>query len=38
VERSVTPFWNGASLTMNRPRPPKPPKDDAAKTSTQASR
>src|SRR3954469_14555018 len=36
VERSVTPFWNGASLTMTRPRPPKPPKDDAAKTSTQA--
>jgi len=35
VERTVTPFWNGVSLTMNRPRPPKPPKDgDAAKTST----
>ena len=38
VERSVTPFWNGASLTLTRPRPPKPPKDDAAKTSTQESR
>ncbi|HKB12082.1 MAG TPA: M14 family metallopeptidase [Vicinamibacterales bacterium] len=38
VERTVTPFWNGVSLTMNRPRPPKTDKDDAAKTSTQESR
>ena len=26
VERKVEPFWNGVSLTINRPRPPKPPK------------
>ena len=24
VERKVDQFWNGVSLTMNRPRPPKP--------------
>ena len=28
VERKVEPFWNGVSLTMNRPRPPKPAKAD----------
>ncbi|HJZ76407.1 MAG TPA: M14 family metallopeptidase [Vicinamibacterales bacterium] len=38
VERTVTPFWNGAALTMNRPRPPKPPASETQKTTTQASR
>jgi hypothetical protein len=38
VERTVTPFWNGASLTMNRPRPPKTEKADTSRTSTQESR
>ena len=33
VERKVDVFWNGVSLTMNRPRPPKPPKA-AGETST----
>jgi len=27
IERKVDPFWNGVTLTMNRPRPPKPAKD-----------
>jgi hypothetical protein len=35
VERKVEPFWQGVSLTVNRPRPPKPPKD-ADKKSTDA--
>src|SRR5437660_8585738 len=34
VERTMTPFWNGVTLSMNRPRPPKPLKDDAEKTTT----
>jgi hypothetical protein len=34
VERKVDPFWNGVSLSMNRPRPPKPPKADAEKPTT----
>lgn len=34
VERKVDPFWNGVSLTMNRPRPPKPPKADETKSTT----
>jgi hypothetical protein len=25
VERKADPFWGGVSLSMNRPRPPKPP-------------
>ena len=37
VERTMTPFWNGVSLSMNRPRPPKPPKADD-KAITQGSR
>ena len=34
VERKLEPFWNGVSLSMNRPRPPKPAKapDDRATT------
>jgi hypothetical protein len=35
VERKVEPFWQGAALTMNRPRPPKPPKDAEKKTTSQ---
>ncbi len=34
VERKVDLFWNGVSLTMNRPRPPKPPKTDDGKAPT----
>jgi hypothetical protein len=34
VERKIDPFWNGVSLTMNRPRPPKPAKDDKDKGAT----
>jgi zinc carboxypeptidase len=33
VERKVEPFWNGVSLSMNRPRPPKPPNSDDKKTT-----
>jgi len=28
VERKAEPFWGGVSLSLNRPRPPKPPKKD----------
>jgi hypothetical protein len=35
VERTVTPFWNGVSITVNRPRPPKPAKDDEDKKTEQ---
>jgi hypothetical protein len=39
VERTMTPFWNGVSLTMNRPRPPKPAKtSDEKKPTTESSR
>jgi len=31
IERKIEPFWNGASLSMNRPRPPKPAKTAAEK-------
>jgi hypothetical protein len=34
IERKVEPFWNGVSVTVTRPRPPKPPKDDADKKPT----
>ena len=34
VERKVEPFWKGATLTMNRPRPPKPAKDADEKPTT----
>jgi zinc carboxypeptidase len=34
VERKVDQFWNGVSLSMNRPRPPKPPRDAAEKITT----
>ncbi|HEY7286664.1 MAG TPA: M14 family metallopeptidase [Vicinamibacterales bacterium] len=32
VERKIEPFWQGVTLTMTRPRPPKPP--EAEKKST----
>jgi hypothetical protein len=35
VERKVDPFWNGVSLTMNRPRPPKPKADETKSTTGQ---
>jgi hypothetical protein len=35
IERKVEPFWNGVSLTMNRPRPPKAPKDAEKKPTTE---
>jgi len=35
VERKVDVFWNGVTLSMNRPRPPKPPKA-AGETNTTA--
>jgi hypothetical protein len=38
VERKVDPFWNGVSLSMNRPRPPKPATTDDKTTTTQGSR
>jgi hypothetical protein len=38
IERKVDQFWNGVSLTINRPRPPKAQKADADKTTTQGSR
>jgi zinc carboxypeptidase len=34
VERKVEPFWNGVSLTMNRPRPPKAEKSSDARPTT----
>ena len=33
IERKVEPFWNGVSLTVVRPRPPKPPKKEGDKTT-----
>jgi hypothetical protein len=37
VERKVEPFWNGVSLSMTRPRPPKPPKGEERKTTESAN-
>jgi Zinc carboxypeptidase len=34
VERKIEPFWNGVTLTMNRPRPPKSAKDREEKPTT----
>ena len=36
VERKVDVFWNGVALTLNRPRPPKPPRAAADTNSTAA--
>jgi hypothetical protein len=38
VERKVEPVWQGVTLTMNRPRPPKPPKESEKKPTSDASR
>ena len=38
VERKIDPFWNGVTLTMNRPRPPKPVAADEKKTTTEGAR
>ena len=38
IERKVDPFWGGVSLSMNRPRPPKPVKDDQSRQTTTESR
>jgi zinc carboxypeptidase len=38
VERTLTPFWHGVTLTMNRPRPPKPAGTDTPRPTTQESR
>jgi len=35
VERKIDPFWNGVSLSMNRPRPPKPVKAADDKKTTE---
>jgi hypothetical protein len=34
IERKVDPFWGGVTLTMSRPRPPKPVKEAEKKSST----
>jgi hypothetical protein len=36
IERKVDPFWNGVSLTMSRPRPPKAAKDAEKKPTTES--
>jgi hypothetical protein len=38
VERKLDPFWNGVSLTMNRPRPPKAAKNAEEKAKTEEDR
>ena len=38
VERKADPFWNGVTLSMNRPRPPKPEKSDEEKKTTDGGR
>jgi hypothetical protein len=38
VERKVEPFWNGVTLSMNRPRPPKPVKTAEEKSTTAGGR
>ena len=38
IERKVDPFWNGVSLTMSRPRPPKPAKDAEKKPTTEENK
>jgi hypothetical protein len=30
VDRRAEAFWGGVSLSMNRPRPPRPPRKDAS--------
>jgi hypothetical protein len=38
IERKVDPFWDGVSLSMNRPRPPKPAKTADEKSTTDQGR
>ncbi len=38
VERKIDPFYNGVSISMNRPRPPKPAKKDAETNTTDGGR
>jgi hypothetical protein len=38
VERKLDPFWNGVSLSMNRPRPPKSVKDAEEKSTAAGAR
>ena len=38
VERKAEPFWNGVTLTMNRPRPPKTVKGPEDKATTEQGR
>ena len=38
IERKIDPFWNGVSLSMNRPRPPKPLKEAEKKATTDGVR
>jgi hypothetical protein len=38
IERKLDLFWNGVSLSINRPRPPKPMKTDDKKAITQESK
>ncbi|HEY7289365.1 MAG TPA: M14 family zinc carboxypeptidase [Vicinamibacterales bacterium] len=38
VERKIDSFWQGVSLSMNRPRPPKPEKKDADKSTLEEGR
>ena len=37
IERKIDPFYNGVSLSMNRPRPPKPEKKEAETKTTEGS-
>jgi len=34
IDRKVEPFWRGVSLTITRPRPPKPAEDETEKKAT----
>ena len=38
IERKAEPFWNGISLSITRPRPPKPPKNEERKTTSEEGR
>src|SRR5436190_2477981 len=38
IERKMEPFWNGVSLSINRPRPPKATKEEERKTTSEHAR
>ena len=38
IERKMEPFWNGVSLSINRPRPPKAAKEEEKKTTSEEGR